>query len=135
MPLSSRILVAALALCQSLIWTCPDFCATTSAAPGRQATQTSDNREHHHSGHGNVGKDVEEIAVTAGVSLRAMHCTGCGLAIAPDVIVRPSEPLIVADAEPARAVHTEQLALEVTTFASIRPPDTSPPPGISPLRI
>ena len=108
---SSRILAAALALCQSLIWICPNYCSTASKTADRKETRTLASHEHHHSDHGMVGTaSIEEIAATATVSLRAMHCTDCGLA-APDVMVRPLEPLAVADGDPASVVHTDLLPL------------------------
>jgi hypothetical protein len=63
-------------------------------------------------------------------------CNDCG-AIASALLVRSAEPFstkLVADVQVA-VDRTRPSVARVLERAPIHPPDTSPPPGVSPLRI
>jgi hypothetical protein len=132
---SSRILVAAFFLCQSIAWTCPAYCATVREQSERSETQPASGLEHHHSHHDSAkSADHPGAAVP---SLTGMQCNDCGVA-APAFLVRASGPFSVnpvPDAELATPAGMSPSIVGNITFASSHLPDSSPPPGILPLRI
>ena len=137
MRLPSRFLVAAFFLCQSIAWTCPAYCSTLSAQSERQEIQTAVGHEHHHSGGDGTSAGGRSETQIPSASLTGMHCKNCGVA-APTILVRASEPLSVSpvvDAELATPAAKQARVVNAIHFASTPPPDTSPPPGIFPLRI
>jgi hypothetical protein len=134
---SSRYWVASFALCQTIAWTCPSFCSTMAAHSDREQTQPSSGHEHH-AGHDMTGAADHQVgSAGTAVSLKGVHCGDCGVA-APALLMRTSESFSarpVADAELAMPPHVRLSDVGVMILASSHPPDTSPPPGNSPLRI
>jgi hypothetical protein len=108
-----------------------------AAQSDREQTQPSSGHEHHHSGHDTTGAADRQVGSAATVSLKGVPCDDCGVA-APMLLTRTSESFSarpVADVELATPADMRLPDLGVIAFASSHPPDTSPPPGNSTLRI
>jgi hypothetical protein len=137
MRFSSPFSVAAFVLCQTIVWTCPAYCSAMAAQSDQNDTRPSSGHEHHHSGHDTATAAHHQESSADTASLTGIHCGDCGVA-APALLMRTSESFSarsVADAELATPAESLLRVVGVLNFASSHPLDTSPPPGISPLRI
>lgn len=133
-----RFSMAVFVLCQTVIWTCPPYCSTLPVQSERkESSQPLSGHEHHHSSHDTTSAPDHREHSAATALLTGVHCDGCGVA-EPTLLVRSSASFSarpVADAGLATPANMRLHIVDVIHFASSHPPDTSPPPGISPLRI
>jgi len=136
MLLSGRFVAALFVVCQSILSTCPAYCPSMRAHSDRNEAQTSSSHQHHHPGHAMAGAAGHQDNLALVAVLTSTPCNNCGTVVSA-LLVRTAEPFstkLVADVQVA--LHgMRPCVARVPERAPSHPPDTSPPSGISPLRI
>ena len=131
-----RFAAAVLLLCKSLVWICPAYCldAAPSLTTQTSGVQAGSGHQHHQPDY----VQTEPADGSVAPVLTSERCADCAPVERAALTARGrfSSNVLAYTIPPGTGHIWHPMPLHATPQSSfIRQPDTSPPPGIAPLRI